>query len=79
MIADSKEAILPVDRSERLKTAFLSLSDESQTFMLGQAEGLRVAQETLRRTLPAYSSPTQERWQGLDAGDMGATGGLLRR
>jgi hypothetical protein len=52
MMAD--EATEPTNRSERLKTAFLSLSDESQTFMLGQAEGLRVAQ--------TLSPGPQEQW-----------------
>jgi hypothetical protein len=69
MIVESKEAIQPVDRSERLKTAFLSLSDESQTFMLGQAEGLRVAQTLLPGQLPAHGSSAQERRQRPDAGD----------
>jgi hypothetical protein len=76
---DAKKATEPINRSEQLKTAFLSLSDESQTFMLGQAEGLRVAQTLLPGQLPAHGSPTQERWQRPDAGDMVAAGGLLRR
>jgi hypothetical protein len=54
---DAKEATEPANRSERLKTAFLSLSNESQTFMLGQAEGLRIAQTLLRGPLPAHGSP----------------------
>lgn len=66
MVADGKEAIRPIGRSERLKTAFLSLSDESQTFMLGQAEGLRVAQTLLPERLPAHSFPAQEPRQKSD-------------
>jgi hypothetical protein len=77
MIAD--EATGPTNRSERLKATFLSLSNESQTFMLGQAEGLRVAQTLLREPLPTHGSPVQERWQRPDAGDMGSAGGLFRR
>ena len=73
MVTDSQEAIRPVSRNERLKTAFLSLSDESQTFILGQAEGLRVAQTLLPERLSAHSFPVQEPRQKPDGGSMGIT------
>ncbi|MDR2418853.1 MAG: hypothetical protein LBD79_07340 [Treponema sp.] len=66
MVASRKEAVCPVDRSARLETTFLSLSDESQTFVLGQAEGLRVAQTLLRGRLSPHGFMAQERRQKSD-------------
>ena len=36
------------ERKEHLRTAFLRLSEENQTYMLGQAEGLKAAQDMLK-------------------------------
>jgi hypothetical protein len=36
------------ERKEHLRAAFLRLSEENQTYMLGQAEGLKVAQDMLK-------------------------------
>ncbi|GHU32774.1 hypothetical protein FACS1894172_10030 [Spirochaetia bacterium] len=42
-----------VEKNERLLASFIRLSEENQAYILGQAEGIKVAQDMLK--VPLYT------------------------